>query len=181
MECAAIKEKKISLFLFALCDHVTFPLGRHIALLILTDRVRGTMGRLCFDTYLSLCPHLGGYPSQVQTGGTPARSDRGCTPVRGCPPGVPRGQVRMGGTPARGGTCPGYPLMTGQHMEYLIRGGRYASYVHAGGLSSILLVADRFSNFQMRYVQTRISKVTQLSVYLVNPRSQPQGQSHYSM
>ena len=56
----------------------------------------------------------GGYPSQVQTGGTPARSDRGYlrwgTPWQGwCTP----CQVRMGGTTARsekgtqGGVSPG--------------------------------------------------------------------------
>ena len=48
-------------------------------------------------------------------------------------------KLRWGASPARsdgvgdtqGGLLPG----TGQQMEYLIRRGRYASGVHAGGLS----------------------------------------------
>ena len=46
---------------------------------VITDRVRSTTGRLCFDTCLSVCPHGGGgYPSQVQMGGgTPTRSRQG--------------------------------------------------------------------------------------------------------
>ena len=53
----------------------------------------------------------GGYPSQVQTGGTPAKSQGGM----------------------------GYPPGIGLRMEYLIRGGWYASCVHAGGLSCCLI------------------------------------------
>ena len=51
----------------------------------ITDRVRSTTGRLCFDTCLSVCPHLGG--------GTPARSrwgggylSRGGYPTTGTSP-----------------------------------------------------------------------------------------------
>ena len=98
------------------------------------------------------CLGGGGYPSQVQPrgGGSPARSGReggfpqpggACSGVPpsnqvrmgGACPWVPPGQVRMGGW----GGYPGYPPGTGQHMEYLISGGRYASCVHAGGLSCI--------------------------------------------
>ena len=39
----------------------------------------------------------------------------------------PPSQVRMGGYPG-----------TGQHMEYLISGGQYASCIHAGGLSCLV-------------------------------------------
>ena len=57
-------------------------------------------------------PYLGGYPGQ---GGTLAG---GVT--------LPGG----GGYPAGGST------QLGQHREYLLHGGRYASCIHAGGLSS---------------------------------------------
>ena len=68
----------------------------------------------------SVCPHLGGggYPSQVQMG-------------------VPRVPPRHGwGTPlARsvwGGIGVPPPPRLGQQKEYSVRGGRYASCVHAG-------------------------------------------------
>ena len=49
---------------------------------------------------------------------------------------LPPIQARMGeGVPQRT-----YPLMIGQHMEYLKRCGRYASCVHAGGLSCLKCV-----------------------------------------
>ena len=54
-------------------------------------------------------PGWGGYPGQV-------------------PP--PPGQVRMGGVPCWGGGT-----QVGQQKEYSLHGGRYASCVHAGGLS----------------------------------------------
>ena len=77
---------------------------------LVTDRVRSTTGRLCFDTCLSirLSVHTGGggYPSQVQIGGgTPARSDGGY------PSQVQtRGTLARsdGGTPARS-SWGGYP------------------------------------------------------------------------
>ena len=61
----------------------------------------------------------GEYPSQVQQGGTPARSAYPSQVRTGVP------QQGYSGTPSPG---------TGQHMEYLISGGRYASCVHAEGL-----------------------------------------------
>ena len=57
----------------------------------------------------------GGYPGR---GGTLAGGEYS---VRGVP--------WLGGYPGRGGT------QLGQHREYLLHGGRYASCVHAGGLS----------------------------------------------
>ena len=51
----------------------------------ITDHVRGTTGRLCFDTCLSVCPHPGE--------GTPARSRRGVPQ-----PGLTRGVPQPGGT-----------------------------------------------------------------------------------
>ena len=69
----------------------------------------------------------GGYPGQVRTGGTPARSRWGEVPWPG--PDVDT----QGGVPPSRDEVP--PLQLGQQKEYLLRGGRYASCVHAGGLS----------------------------------------------
>ena len=114
----------------------------------------------------SICLSMrGGYPSQVQPGeGTPARSTLftphqtwlGGTPARGgtlpgstpplVPPPIrpgqggtlPEGVPHLGSPirPAWGATLPGVPHF-GKQMEYLIRLGRYASCVHAGGLSCL--------------------------------------------
>ena len=82
----------------------------------------------------------GGGPCQVQPGG-------------GVPWGVPWQGV-PGGTPA-GGTRGGYPgggypagaggTQLGQHREYLLHGRRYASCVHAGGLSCLFLFLAIFN------------------------------------
>ena len=69
----------------------------------------------------------------LSTGGTPARSD-------------------VGGVYPRWGTPSPH---TGQQMEYLIRGGRYASCVHAGGLSCVgsIIIGSVFiglNNFTLR-------------------------------
>ena len=72
----------------------------------------------------------GGVPCQVQLGGGyPARSSRG-----GTLPGPAGGVPWPGGYPAGGGT------QLEQHREYLLHGGRYASCVHAGGLSCTWLI-----------------------------------------
>ena len=77
-------------------------------------------------------------------GGHPARSSRegypggGGTLARGGPwlGGVPlQGVPWWGGTLARGLPWPGGGTQLGQHREYLLHDGRYASCVHAGGLS----------------------------------------------
>ena len=94
-------------------------------------------------------------PSQVWLRGTPARS-RGYPryppgPGMGYPPGPGMGyppdlgwgtpQTLDGVPPRHGMGYPprsemGYPPpRTDQHSEHLLRGGRYASCVHAGGLS----------------------------------------------
>ena len=64
-----------------------------------------------------------GVPCQVQLGGVPWQGGPywGGTLAMGVP--------WPGGVPWRGGT------QLGQHREYLLHGGRYASCVHAGGLS----------------------------------------------
>ena len=58
-----------------------------------------------------------------------------------CQGGYPAGGVPCGGYPAGGVPCGGYPVrggtQLGQHREYLLHGGRYASCVHAGGLSCV--------------------------------------------
>ena len=90
---------------------------------IITDRVRSTTGGYVFTGVCLLTVGGGvtppgqarGYPGQIQIWG-----------------GYP-GQDQMGGTPARSRW--GTPPSTGQQMEYLIHRSRYASCVHAGGLS----------------------------------------------
>ena len=98
-------------------------------------------------------PWLGGvpWPGVPWLGGTLARGGTlaggvpwpggvpwlGGTLARGYPDwGVPwPGEVPwLGGYPAQGGTLLGGTQL-GQHREYLLYGGRYASCVHAGGLS----------------------------------------------
>ena len=91
-------------------------------------------GKVLFSQ-VSVCPHLGGYlPSGVRgvptfpglEGGTylPRSGQGGYLPsqVWGVPTWVPPHQVR-------------YPPPPEQHGVHLLRGGRYASCVHAGGLS----------------------------------------------
>ena len=101
-------------------------------------------------------PLGGGVPCQVQLGGggvpdlgtPPAKSAWGdltwVPPLPGYPPSQVRGGTLVEGgyltwVPPRQGTPPaggggGVPR-SGQHREYLLHGGRYASCVHAGGLS----------------------------------------------
>ena len=75
-----------------------------------------------------------GYPAGgggCPAGGVPCLGvtlPRGVPCLGGYPGRVPLGQVRMGGT-LLGGT------QLEQHREYLLHGRRYASCVHAGGLS----------------------------------------------
>ena len=70
----------------------------------------------------------GGVPCQVQLGG--GGTQAGGVPWLGGYPG-------WGGTLARWGTLAGGGTQLGQHSEYFLHGGRYASCVHAGGLSCI--------------------------------------------
>ena len=110
---------------------------------IITARVRSTregnvLTRVCPSINLSV--HRGGYPYPImlcnisqnamrQRGGTWVRyPPGGCTRVRYPPGGVPGS-----GTPPRGGT------RVGQQKEYSLHGGRYASCVHAGGLSCFIM------------------------------------------
>ena len=90
----------------------------------------------------SVCPQ-GGYPYPImlcnitqnamgQPGGYPARSSWG-------------GGTLPGGYPTQGVPCRGVPCwggtQLGQPREYLLHGGRYASCVHAGGLSCVRITS----------------------------------------
>ena len=89
-------------------------------------------------------PPPGGVPGQVPPPGGGTRTPRGGYPVRYPPGGYPAQVPPPGGYPAqvppRGGTRLRYPpprggTWVGQQKEYSLHGGRYASCVHAGGLS----------------------------------------------
>ena len=92
-------------------------------------------------------PSQGRYPSQVQMGWP--------------------GQVQMGDTPARDGVparngVPPPPCQIGQQMEYLIRGGRYASCVRAG--------LPCFFEDQSKGTQSRLMNKTGCCVHTSNQR-----------
>ena len=70
---------------------------------------------------------LGGYSA----GGVPGRGEGGTLLGRGVP---------CRGVPCRGGT------LLGQQKEYSLHGGRYASCVHAGGLSCFMYFYHRHQN-----------------------------------
>ena len=126
--------------------------------MIITARVRSTTGRLCFVTCLSVCPQGGvSQPTQPRGGGGVKSSWGGSGPAgRGgqvqpaggggggqVQPAGRGGQVQLGGGSASGG---GGSAMIGQHREYLLHGGQYASCVHAGGLSCLAIVLKRNVN-----------------------------------
>ena len=82
--------------------------------------------------------------SQVRMGegGTSFPGLDGGYPIPGLDGRVPSSQVWMGGTPlprsGQGVLWMGFPAPcqeTEQHSEHLLRGGRYVSCIHAGGLS----------------------------------------------
>ena len=90
----------------------------------ITDRVRSTTRSLCFDTCLSVCPH-----SQVQEGGTPARSSLGGTLTRGYPDG---GWYPDRGTPM--GALTGAPMgVPWQGVPWPDRGVPQWGYPNLGG------------------------------------------------
>ena len=111
----------------------------------------GTPSQVWVGGYPIPVPGRGATPSQVQVGGYPIPgpgrgvpqlggypSQRGDTPARGYPSslGVPQPE---GGYPSQGGNP---PPRNSKHLLRL-RGGRYASCVHAGELSFINLVGLR--------------------------------------
>ena len=66
----------------------------------------------------SVCPHLGGYPSQVQAGGgTRARFSRGVPPV-GVPQAGPGSGTPTEDYPNGGTLTKGVPLTRGPHLRY---------------------------------------------------------------
>ena len=92
---------------------------------------------------------MGGYPSHVRMGGGYSSQVRIGVPQlrKGYPHtkmGYPLPGQDGGCTPARDGVPPPPPIQRwgppkiGQQMEYVIRSGRYASCVHAGGLSCVM-------------------------------------------
>ena len=93
----------------------------------------------CFVTLANCSDKPYGYHLE---GGYPARSSRD----RGYPGwgGTLAGGTLAGGVPWLG--AGGYPAwggtQLGQHKEYLLHGGRYASCVHAGGLSCFKMKWD---------------------------------------
>ena len=84
------------------------------------------------------------------------QNSMGQTPRRGTLPGPAGGGILPGGYPTggtllgvpylgtpqvrTGGTLPGGDTQLGQQKEYSLRGGRYASCVHAGGLSCFIVI-----------------------------------------
>ena len=104
-------------------------------------------------------PGQGGYPAAgVPWSGTPPQPGQdggvpwpGGYPARGVPwSGTPPARSGWGGTLAGGGTllpCWGRGTQVGQQKEYSLHGGRYASCVHAGGLSCISLAFIRILLF----------------------------------
>ena len=72
--------------------------------LVITACIRSTMGRLCFDTCLSVCPH-GVYPYPIMLCNI-SQNAMGQTPRGGTLPGPAGGDTLQGGYPARG-TLPG--------------------------------------------------------------------------
>ena len=119
----------------------------------------------------------GGVPCQVQPGGgVPCwgvplwrGTLAGGYPTGGYPGQVPPWPGQDGVVPCQGGTQVRYPpsqvrmrggTQLGQHREYLLHGGRYASCVHAGGLSCygvILNLLDRkmHGSMELRYLPNR--------------------------
>ena len=107
----------------------------------------------------------GGYPAQVPPGGVPGsgtppggvsgsgsppgggtqvRYPPGGVPGSGTPPGGDPAQVPpLGGDPGQVPPPPGGGTRVGHQKEYSLHGGRYASCVHAGGLSRQLLLLFR--------------------------------------
>ena len=110
--------------------------------------------------------------SQVQAGGTPFPSPGGGYSFPGLEWGTPHLDLRRGYPPpphlnlgrgtlqldlGKGYPLPGPPTPTSrsgprmggypqpeQHSVYLLRGGRYASCVHAGGLSCLTMLSPNF-------------------------------------
>ena len=94
-------------------------------------------GKVLFSQ-VSVCPHLGGGTHPADGGGTPFPGLDGGYPIQLTGPrprwGVPHPRS-SGGVPPQQGVNP--PPPPDQHSVYLLCGRRYASCVHAGGLSCL--------------------------------------------
>ena len=112
-----------------------------------TARIR-RMGKVMF----SVCPHLGGYPYPIMlcniSQNAMGQPGEPCLVQLG---GYPAGGVSWRRVPWWGGTQIGYPpsqvgggTQIGQQKEYSLHGRRYASCVHAGGLSCFIFVYFKF-------------------------------------
>ena len=109
--------------------------------IISAENINGLMKMACIDNYLPYPSDEGRYCFHrclltFRGGGFPIRLSREVPPsfpigeggsIQSFPMGVPPSQVRM----------EGYPQLE-QHNMYLLRGGQYASCVHAGGFSCLL-------------------------------------------
>ena len=144
----------------------------------------------------SVCSHLGGVPISHNAlqhfpechgaaGGVPISHNalQHFPECHGAAGGAARGGTLSGGVPCLGGVpCPGGSQL-GQHREYLLHSGRYASCVHAGGLSCYiylrkLLLASIFrqttsntcfATYQIQFVEVNIfvwNKSINLQSYL---------------
>ena len=80
---------------------------------------------------------MGGTPSQVWVWGVPHPNSGWWEGTWGTPPqpGLYGGGTQGTPRPGLDGYSPPPPLIREQYSEHLLRGGRCASYVHAGGLS----------------------------------------------
>ena len=150
-EIPNVQRRNVIFILFQVGFHFILKSGRRWSKYFITARVRSTMEgnvltRVCLSVHrgvpishnaLQHYPECHGaaegVPCQVQLGGYPARGT--------LPGGVP-----CWGVPCLGGyliMVPPQPgqdwggTQLGQHREYLLHGGRYASCVHAGGLSCL--------------------------------------------
>ena len=110
---------------------------------MVTARIPKEWRRYCFHRYLSV--HIsGGYPHggpsfPTGVGGTPILPNGRRYPIQGQDGGYPiQDQDRGGGTPlSRSGPRSGRGVggTPNWNSTYLLRIGRYASCIHAGGLS----------------------------------------------
>ena len=161
---------------------------------IITDRVRSTAGRLCFDTCLSVClstprggtparsrwgvplPGLTGeYPHQVQAGGVPKvghphQTWPGSTPSGGYPTSGPLIGPGWGvphlGYPSPIGPGWGVPLLGG---GYPTSGNRWSTWYAAVSMPLAFTQEDFLVRTFLFYVKIQLqwtSKVMQRKVYL---------------
>ena len=124
--------------MFIYCARVNRKLNLDVSLppAYVVRREGNVLTRVCPSIHLSV--HRGGVPishNALQQFPECHGADTGGVPYL-VPPG-----------PGRGGTLPGGGTQVGQQKEYSLHGGRYASCVHAGGLSCLNIYFIHLSNF----------------------------------